>query len=330
MSFFPKARALAMAASGLTCAIGGTAAHAETLLGLTVTNQLLTFDSSNPTQGATPINISGLAFSERLLGIDLRPSTGVVYGLGSLNNLYTLDIGTGVATRVASLVADASDTSSPFSGLRGTAFGVDFNPVPDLGQTLPSLRITSNVGENLRINVNGSNAGKVFTDTDLNFTVGAGAPTLVASAYTNSDRDPATGTALYGIDLNSASLYLQTVPNNGALDRVGALGTDTIGVTGFDVSATGMAYASLTDRFTGASSLYAISLQGSGNLATSLGALGVAGNAAALPALNGLTALAAPVPEPASWAMALAGVAGLMVAGRASRRRQPHAMSRAG
>ena len=320
MSFLPTTRALALIAAGFGGTLIGAAAQAETLLGLTVTNQLLTFDSSNPAQGSTPMSISGLGLSERLLGIDARPSTGVVYGLGSQNNLYTLDITTGVATRVASLMADASDTSSPFSGLRGTAFGVDFNPVPDLGQTLPSLRITSNVGENLRINVNGANAGKVFTDTDLSFSSATGAPSIVASAYTNSDRDATTGTALYGIDLNASSLYLQTVPNNGTLDRVGALGTDTIGVTGFDVSATGAAYAALTDRFTRASSLYLISLQGAGALATSLGALGVAGNTAALPALNGLTALAMPVPEPGTWAMGLLGLAAM--SGLSLRRRQ--------
>jgi len=294
---------------GLAFATLSLNAHAEGLLGLTVTNQLVTFDSSDPTQGSTPLSITGLAFSERLLGIDARPSTGLIYALGSKNNLYTLDIATGAATKVASLMADATDTSAPFAGLRGTAFGVDFNPVPDLGQSLPSLRVVSNVGENLRINVNGANAGKVFTDTDLSFTSTAGSATIVASAYTNNDRDPATATMLYGIDQASGSVYLQSVPNNGTLQAVGPLGTDTIGVTGFDVSATGMAYAALTDRFTGSSTLYSIALQGSGPLASAIGAFGVRGDTAALPALNGLTALAAPVPEPSSWALGLVGVA---------------------
>jgi hypothetical protein len=307
MPIFTTARAAACL--GLACATLSTAAHAESLLGLTVTNQLVTFDSNDPTQGSTPLGITGLAFSERLLGIDARPSTGLIYALGSMNNLYTLDIGTGAATKVASLVADATDTSAPFAGLRGTAFGVDFNPVPDLGQSLPSLRVTSNVGENLRINVNGANAGKVFTDTDLSFTATAGTPTIVASAYTNHDRDAATATMLYGIDQASGSLYLQSVPNNGALQLVGSLGADTIGVTGFDVSATGLAYAALTDRYTGTSMLYSIALQGSGSLARAIGAFGVRGDTAALPALNGLTALAAPVPEPSSGALGLLGIA---------------------
>jgi len=307
MQIFSPAQAAACL--GLAFATLNMNAHAEGLLGLTVTNQLVTFDSSDPTQGSTPLSITGLAFSERLLGIDARPSTGLIYALGSKNNLYTLDIATGAATKVASLMADATDTSSPFAGLRGTAFGVDFNPVPDLGQSLPSLRVVSNVGENLRINVNGANAGKVFTDTDLSFTGAAGSPSIVASAYTNNDRDPATATMLYGIDQGSGSLYLQSVPNNGALQLVGSLGVDTIGVTGFDVSATGMAYAALTDRYTGTSMLYSINLQGNGLLANAIGAFGVRGDTAALPALNGLTALAAPVPEPSSWALGLLGVA---------------------
>jgi hypothetical protein len=114
---------------------------------------------------------------------------------------------------------------------------------------------------------------------------------------------------LYGIDQGSGSLYLQSVPNNGALQLVGSLGVDTIGVTGFDVSATGMAYAALTDLYTGTSMLYSINLQGNGPLANAIGAFGVRGDTAALPALNGLTALAAPVPEPSSWALGLVGVA---------------------
>jgi hypothetical protein len=115
---------------------------------------------------------------------------------------------------------------------------VAFNPVPDLGQSLPSLRVASNVGENLRIHVNGANAGNVFTDTDLSFTATAGTPTIVASADTNSDRDAAT--MLCGVDQASGSLDLQSVPNNGVLQRVGTLGADTIDVTGFDVFATGL------------------------------------------------------------------------------------------
>lgn len=300
---------LALAAASVVAPV-----HAESLLGLTTTNQLVWFDSSMPMHGTAPVSVMGLGTQERLLGIDWRPSTGMLYGVSSAGRLYTVNAYSGAATWVADLAADPADASAPFAGLKSPAIGIDFNPVPDLGQTLPSLRVTSAAGENLRINVNGASAGRVTTDADLN---GPAMPSIVASAYTNSDTDPATGTMLYGIDEGSDMLYLQSPPNNGTLVAVGALGVDTIGVTGFDISGvTGQAYASLTDGFTGKSGLYALSL-GTG-AATWMGDFGIGGNTAVMPPLLGLTVAA--VPEPETYAMLAAGLA--VVAGVVRRRRQ--------
>jgi|GEM_PF-336813 len=302
-------------------------AHAEGMLALTNKNQLVQFDSANTVAGAV-IDITGLnlAQGERLLGLDQRPSTGDFYTLSSAGRLFTLNATTGAATFAGSLRADPTLGASgmAFSGLSGQVFGFDFNPVPDLGQTLPSLRVVSNTGQNLRVNVNGANAGLVRVDTAINV-VSANpsgvAPSVVASAYTNNDRDAATGTRVYAIDARGDALYEQTNANAGTLSYVadlkmldmatgqGALmGVNTTSVSAFDVSASGIAYASLTDEFTGDNWLFSVNLSGQQPSLTYLGLFGQAGVSLGS-AVIGLTATtAAPVPEPTSMALSLAAL----------------------
>lgn len=296
-----KLNITASAALGLSSLFLGQAAMAESLVALTSDQKLLTFDSAAPSQGSLT-TISGLIGNDRLRAIDLRPTTGVVYALGINNNLYTLNTGTGVASLVASLTADATDTSDTFTGLRGTAFGFDFNPVADLSGA-PSLRVVSNASENLRIAVSGPNAGKVITDN----TVRGGTLQIVSSAYTNNDTDAVTGTALYGIDATSDNLYQQGLPTSGIQTLIGSLGVNTSGVSGFDIGASGNAYAALTDGDTGVTGLYSISLTPGANLATWIGEFGVGG--APVSSILGLTVLPPAVPEASSLAMVVGGLA---------------------
>ena len=138
-----------------------TSAHAETVTGLTGTNALVTFDSATPMNGTTPVNITGLVAGERILGIDYRPATGALIGLGSTGTIYTLNSTTGAATGGVALLGGS---------LSGTRFGIDFNP------TVDRLRVTSNTGQNIRINVV---TGAVTTDLALNGAVSSS----VSSAY---------------------------------------------------------------------------------------------------------------------------------------------------
>ena len=287
------------------CAAFGAAApaQAETIIGLTTTNALVTFDSSTPTQSGMAMNITGLVGAdERILGIDMRVTSGKVYGLGSSGNLYTLNAATGAATFVAALMADPADLVNPFSGLSGSSFGIDFNP------TVDRLRITSNAGQNLRMNVD---TGLVTTDTNLNGATGS----ISASAYSNNDTDPLTATVLYGIDGGTDMMYIQNPPNDGTQVAVGALGVNTSNVAGFDISGrTGMAYAALTDGDTSKSGLYNINL--ATGAATWVGAFGYGGATAFAPPLLDVTVSA--VPEPETYALMIAGLLGL---GSLTRRR---------
>jgi hypothetical protein len=77
-------------------------ASAEPIVGLTTTNRLVTFDSAAPGTVAPSIAVTGLQVGETLLGIDYRPATQTLYGLGSTSRLYSLDATTGAATQVGS------------------------------------------------------------------------------------------------------------------------------------------------------------------------------------------------------------------------------------
>lgn len=189
----------------------------------TPANNLLIFNLSTP---GTPVSklITGLQSGETMVGIDMRPATGQLYGLGSTGRLYTLNMSSGAVTVVGSTPA----------ALLGTSFGFDFNP------TVDRIRVVSNTGQNLRLNpIDGTLSA---TDGLLN----PGTPTVAAAAYTNNFSG-ATTTVLYTIDFTTDKLYMQNPPNNGTLVEVGALGVNVESNSGFDIGGTsGISYGSFT------------------------------------------------------------------------------------
>src|SRR5688572_9051732 len=118
--------------------MGALDASGATLFTTTVKNDLVSFDSADPCAVVGSVPISGLQPDEDVLGIDFRPSNGVLYALGSTSRIYTIDTATGVATAVG------PQLSTP---LEGYAFGFDFNPRANAN--VGAIRIVSNTGQNL-------------------------------------------------------------------------------------------------------------------------------------------------------------------------------------
>lgn len=179
---------------------------------LTSSGRLVTFDRANPALD-TAIAISGLQSGETVLGLDVRAggaTPGQLYALGSTGRVYSIDAATGAATLSSTLAAAASDDTDPFSALDGTEFGVDFNQATD------RLRVVSDTGQNLRIDVD---SGGTITDTPLATTGISGA------AYDNAFAG-ACRTRLYYIDTATDQLLSTDDPNGGAAMVIGPLGVD--------------------------------------------------------------------------------------------------------
>ncbi len=230
---------------GFAIEIGSTSNF--TVYGVTTANNLLRFNSTRPGTilGNTPI--TGLQGGENVLGIDFRPATGELFGLGSSNRIYRINTVTGAATQVG--------TAGAFT-LSGTDFGFDFNPVPD------RIRVTSDANQNLRLNPNDGTL--TATDGTLAYAVGdpnAGQdPNIVASGYTNSFSGTTT-TTLYDIDSNLDVLVTQVPPNSGTLNTVGPLGVNVSGEAGFDITpGNNTALAAFQVTGTTSSSLFSVNL----------------------------------------------------------------------
>ncbi len=194
---------------------------------LTSNGLVSSINRDKPNSIISSIKIKMLEQEDQLVGIDYRPKDEKLYAVGLLGNLYTLDPNTGVATFLRKLTADPTDTTDgnlPFSKIVGDAnlISVNFNPAAD------RLRVITNTGQNLRINVD---TGATITDGAINPI--ANNHVIVAAAYTNAFAGTAT-TKLYSIDQTSGRIYLQNA-NAGTLGNSAALegSIDTQGGGGF-------------------------------------------------------------------------------------------------
>jgi len=211
--------------------------------------RLASFALTAPNTLSGAVGISGLAGNETVVGVDFRPSNGRLYALTSTARLLTVDPDTGASTPVGALAADPADATLPYAGLTGTRFTVDFNPVAD------RLRVVSDTGQNLRINVD---TGLTTTDGAINRATPA---VVVAGAYTNSFAGT-TATDLLDLEGNENVLARQSPPNDGTLVNLGAVGIPLNGQAAFDIAggANGLALAALRGAGVGPFTLYTVSL----------------------------------------------------------------------
>ena len=262
--------------------------------------QLLRFTSAAP-GSAVAVAVTGVAAGETLAGLDYRPQTGQLYGLGvndASNNatLYLLDPQTGAASAVGTAgqiaFVDAAGAAVDLPAA-SVGYGFDFNP------TVDRVRVVSNSGLNFRVNPNNgapvdgnlnntaTPPGGINTDGPLNG-LPVGSTGVSGAAYTNSFGQPLTGgvTTQYVLDSVSDLLFIQNPPNSGTV--TGGLGIkvnnqliDFTAVNGFDIPSdvrvmtsntavtSGSGYAAL--MIGGSQMLYSVEL--ATGAATPLGAL---------------------------------------------------------
>ena len=229
---------------------------------VTSDNRIVSFDLD--VRGVrTAVAISGLQASEQIVGIDIRPASGstqTLYALSSAGRLYTVDAASGMATLVAALSPDPADASDAFTALAGTSFGIDFNPVVD------RLRVISDTGQNLRINVDN---GRVTTDTALTV-AGAALTGSSATAYSNAF-GAACRTTHFFIDTSADRLLSAVSSNDGTLSAIGALGVDVSAINGFDVLTAADGSNTLVAALTAGSSVALYTINASTGAATQAG-----------------------------------------------------------
>ena len=217
---FKQMKVLAMAGVFAASSLVATTAQAGWIIGLVNGKSIVTIDpASRKVTGTADIKGAG-----KIVGIDVRPADGMLYGVDSDGAIVTIDLKSGQAT------AKSKMSEMLKAGVIAT---LDFNPVAD------RLRVMGSDGASLRVNVDD---GKVTVDGSHKYKDGdanAGkTPRVVAGAYINSKKGT-QATTLYNIDAATGALVMQAPPNDGVLNTVGSLGVDLSGPVAFNVVADG-------------------------------------------------------------------------------------------
>ena len=277
-------------------------------------NTLYAFDTATPGNIPAGIGVTGLGTGENLVGIDIRPQNGQLYGLTSNGaggvRLYAISPVTGIAVPLTAAPVMFDDGGGTPVPVAGTNFGFDFNPQAD------RVRVVTDAGINFRINPNTGliiDGSTVDPGVNADGAITGGTTTVDATAYTNNSPN-ATVTTQYTLDASTNKLFIQNPPNNGTQTNglavtLGASVLDFTSVNGFDIPsginvatsgdvANGKGFAVLT--ITGAPALYTIDL--ATGQAKLVDTIGIAGG----PPIQGFTVQ----PNDGSTGIPFVGIAG--------------------
>jgi hypothetical protein len=192
-------------------------------------NRLIAFDTSNPAAASAPLAITGVNSSETLVGIDVRPQNGMLYGLGYNPNigtvqLYLINNTNGVATPVGATGQFQSAGGTPMRvGVNANSrIDLDFNPAADRLRVVVSNGGATGGGQNFRINPNNGqfidgDFGGPGTVAGLNMDgeIKGATFTVQGTAYTNNFPNTGAVTTQYTLDDVSSQIAIQNPPNSG-------------------------------------------------------------------------------------------------------------------
>lgn len=157
---------------------------------------------------------------EQLIGIDFRPSDGLLYGLSDNGTVYTI----GIDKKERGNVVRVSVTTPRFAG--GFQSLMDFNPVLD------ALRLIGSNDQNFALVNSGGNLNVTAMQTRIAYASGDANqgqdPNLTGGSYTNN-RNGALVTIFYGLDYDLDTLVTIDPAAPGGSSATGAGQLRTIG-----------------------------------------------------------------------------------------------------
>ena len=163
---------------------------------------------------------SALDGGASLVGFDVRPADGKLYGVTPDGAIVTVDVKTGKWEKKSQLSEKLPEGATLLGRLQSGG--------------RPAARLSSD-GMSLRINVED---GKATVDGSLKYAEADAnkgkQPKVTAAAYSNSFAGTKE-TALYDIDAANGTLVKQAPPNDGILNTIGKLGMKLDGPVAFDI-----------------------------------------------------------------------------------------------